>query len=120
MNFRNPGVGQLARFLETVSAYLYKVIHRRDRVHMNADALSRRPCYDNNCQHCACYESRYSDENVAEANLDQRETTSRKMYTAESASNRETGCNAITENRDEDLVSCETCCFRRHKHRILH
>jgi hypothetical protein len=43
INFKNPE-GQLARWLETLSAYDYTIVHRPGRVHSNADALSRRPC----------------------------------------------------------------------------
>ncbi|MCG8079018.1 MAG: reverse transcriptase, partial [Candidatus Thiodiazotropha taylori] len=60
LNFRN-GEGQLARFLETLSAYTFKIQFRPGRLHSNSDALSRRPCYDNNCQYCARYESRYGN-----------------------------------------------------------
>ena len=63
-NFRNHGEGQLARFLETLSGYSYKIIHRQGKIHSNRDSVSRRPCYDNNCQHCTRYEFRYSDEVV--------------------------------------------------------
>lgn len=51
-NFKNPE-GQLARWLETLSAYDYVIEHRAGRVHSNADALSRRPCCDSGCRYCS-------------------------------------------------------------------
>ena len=59
MNFRNTGQGQLARFLETLSAYTFKLEYRQGRLHNNADALSRRPCYSDNCIYCTRYEKNY-------------------------------------------------------------
>ena len=49
INFENPE-GQLARWLQILSAYDYTIVHRPGRVHSNADALSRRPC-SANCSH---------------------------------------------------------------------
>lgn len=51
INFKNPE-GQLARWLETLSAYDYIIMHRPGHTHSNADALSRRPCLEN-CSHCS-------------------------------------------------------------------
>ena len=62
MNFRNTGEGQLARFLEPLSAYSFKLEFRAGRVHMNADALSRRPCYSQNCKYCERYEKLHQPE----------------------------------------------------------
>jgi hypothetical protein len=39
INFENPE-GQLARWLKTLSAYDYYIVHRPGRVHRNADALA--------------------------------------------------------------------------------
>ena len=41
--FREPE-GQLARWLERLQEFDFKIIHRRGQYHGNADALSRRPC----------------------------------------------------------------------------
>ena len=43
LNFKNPE-GQLARWLEVISQYQLKIVHRAGRTHSNADGLSRRPC----------------------------------------------------------------------------
>ena len=58
INFENPE-GQLARWLKTLSAYDYYIVHRPGRVHRNADALSRRPC-SGNCSHCSKRENKES------------------------------------------------------------
>lgn len=70
MNFRNTGEGQLARFLERLSAYSFKLEFRAGRVHSNADILSRRPCYDNNCKYCERYEKLYKPEPPLDVNSD--------------------------------------------------
>ena len=41
--FKEPE-GQLARWLERLQEFDFKIIHRRGKQHGNADALSRRPC----------------------------------------------------------------------------
>lgn len=42
-NFKEPE-GQLARWLEKLQEYEFKILHRPGRKHQNADALSRSPC----------------------------------------------------------------------------
>ena len=42
--------GQMARWLERLKQYHFKIRHRADKLHNNADSLSRRPC--KNCKHC--------------------------------------------------------------------
>ena len=42
MNFKNPE-GQVARWLEVLSTYIFTVEHRPGRLHGNADSLSRKP-----------------------------------------------------------------------------
>ena len=42
-NFKEPE-GQVARWLERLAEYNFKVVHRRGTKHNNADALSRLPC----------------------------------------------------------------------------
>ena len=51
MNFKNVE-GQLARWLTFISSYDFTIEHRAGRLHSNADALSRRPCIEENCKHC--------------------------------------------------------------------
>ena len=42
-NFHEPE-GQLVHWLETLQEYDFEIIHRKGRLHCNADALSRIPC----------------------------------------------------------------------------
>ena len=42
-NFKEPE-GQLARWLERLAEFDYKITHRQGKKHVNADALSRLPC----------------------------------------------------------------------------
>lgn len=58
MNFKNPE-GQIARWLEILGTYDFKMEHRAGRVHSNADALSRRPCLTSECTYYARAENRY-------------------------------------------------------------
>ena len=83
MRFKNCE-GQIARWIETLSAYTFTIVHRAGRVHNNADALSRRPCYDNQCRHCDRYEQRYSPEKNADLNagwndVEQKAVTTEKV-----------------------------------------
>jgi len=50
LNFKNPE-GQVARWIERLQEYQFKMEHRKGRLHNNADALSRRPCRVD-CKHC--------------------------------------------------------------------
>ena len=47
--FKHPE-GQMARWLEVLSSYDFKIKHRAGLQHRNADGLSRRPCSP--CRHC--------------------------------------------------------------------
>ncbi|XP_053356089.1 uncharacterized protein LOC128527651, partial [Clarias gariepinus] len=51
LSFKEPE-GQLARWLERLQDYDFIVQHRAGKLHANADALSRRPCSNERCQHC--------------------------------------------------------------------
>uniref|UniRef100_A0AAQ4RI62 Gypsy retrotransposon integrase-like protein 1 n=1 Tax=Gasterosteus aculeatus aculeatus TaxID=481459 RepID=A0AAQ4RI62_GASAC len=51
MTFREPE-GQLARWLEELQGYEFSVVHRAGERHGNADALSRRPCSEDDCRYC--------------------------------------------------------------------
>lgn len=50
LNFKNPE-GQVARWIEQLQEYEFDIEHRNGRAHGNADALSRRPCFDE-CKYC--------------------------------------------------------------------
>ena len=50
LHFKDPE-GQIARWLERLQSYDFKIEHRKGRIHGNADALSRRPC-PSDCKHC--------------------------------------------------------------------
>ena len=65
MRFKNCE-GQIARWIETLSAYTFTVVHRAGRVHNNADSMSRRPCHNNQCKYCDRYERKYSPELLAD------------------------------------------------------
>ena len=52
--FKDPD-GQLARWLESLSIFQMKIIHRPGLVHSNADGLSRRPC--SQCKRADCGET---------------------------------------------------------------
>ena len=41
-NFKEPE-GQLARWLERLEEFQFEIVHRKGKVHSNADALSRIP-----------------------------------------------------------------------------
>ena len=71
LNFRNTGEGQLARFLETLSACSFQLKYRAGRIHSNADAMSRQPYYADNCQYCARYEAKYQSNLTTHDNFDQ-------------------------------------------------
>ena len=49
-SFKEP-TGQLARWLEEISAYNIHIVHRAGKLHTNADALSRLPL---EIQYCSC------------------------------------------------------------------
>lgn len=51
LSFRHPE-GQIARWLERLQQYDFRVEHRPGLTHGNADALSRRPCHQGACKHC--------------------------------------------------------------------
>ena len=55
MRFKNPE-GQVARWLEALSMYDFTIVHRPGAQHLNADALSRRPCED--CRYCTRQEEK--------------------------------------------------------------
>ena len=56
IKFRTPE-GQIARWLQKLQDYDFKVLHRAGRKHGNADAMSRRPCPED-CKHCTSAETK--------------------------------------------------------------
>ena len=50
LRFKNPE-GQLAKWLERLQEYKFKVQHRQGRLHGKADGLPRRTCPED-CRHC--------------------------------------------------------------------
>lgn len=56
MEMKQPE-GQIARWLEKLQQYHFKIKHRPGKLHNNADALSRRPCKEE-CKHCLRVEQR--------------------------------------------------------------
>ena len=65
LSFRLPE-GQIARWLERLQQYDFRVEHRPGHRHGNADALSRRPCIHSGCKHCDRMETREKLQRQAE------------------------------------------------------
>ena len=62
-NFKNVE-GQLARWLTFLSGYDFSIEHRVGKLHSNADALSRRPCLENDCKYCTRVENSNQEDEV--------------------------------------------------------
>ncbi|XP_058864420.1 uncharacterized protein LOC131706752 [Acipenser ruthenus] len=60
LTFREPE-GQVARWIEQLQAFQYRIQHRAGEKHANADALSRRPCAREGCAHCSRKEEREAE-----------------------------------------------------------
>ncbi|XP_071177861.1 uncharacterized protein [Mytilus edulis] len=73
VNFKNPE-GQLARWLETLGAYDFQIIHRPGRIHSNTDALSRRPCPDD-CSYCSKVEDTFLNAGLGEVEINNEIST---------------------------------------------
>ena len=80
MRFKNCE-GQIARWIETLSAYTFTVVHRAGRVHNNADSMSRRPCHSDKCKYCDRYEQKYSPEIIADFNKNKGDISTEKSVT---------------------------------------
>ena len=63
LNFKNVE-GQLARWLTFLSGYDFSIEHRAGKLHSNADALSRRPCLENDCKYCTRVENSNQEDEV--------------------------------------------------------
>ncbi len=59
LRFKNPE-GQMARWLEVLGTYDFRLQHRPGKYHGNADGLSHRPC--SGCSYCEKREGLYSGE----------------------------------------------------------
>ena len=62
--------GQLARWLQELQLYDFKVEHRQGLKHTNAYTLSRRPCLDSDCKH---YTRQEAKEQLQREEMDQGE-----------------------------------------------
>ncbi|KAI4896948.1 hypothetical protein NFI96_002745 [Prochilodus magdalenae] len=45
--------GQVARWIAALQEYQFTIQHCTGQLHNNADALSRRPCLEENCSYCS-------------------------------------------------------------------
>lgn len=61
LKLKNPE-GQVARWLQILSTYVFDIQHRPGSQHGNADGLSRRPCTE--CTHCERQEVSYEHGNT--------------------------------------------------------
>ena len=61
MKFRTPE-GEIARWLQKLQDYDFKVLHGAGRKHGNADAMSRRPCPED-CKNCTRAEEKQDHSN---------------------------------------------------------
>ncbi|KAJ8933607.1 hypothetical protein NQ318_002770 [Aromia moschata] len=52
--------GQVARWMERLQQYDFKIKHRSGKTHGNADTLSRRPCLEQKCRYCQKIETKES------------------------------------------------------------
>ncbi|KAJ8955813.1 hypothetical protein NQ318_005356 [Aromia moschata] len=63
---KNPE-GQVARWMERLQQYNFKIMHRSGKTHGNADTLSRRPCLEQKCRYCQKIETKeYSNSTTNE------------------------------------------------------
>lgn len=93
VNFKNPE-GQLARWLETLGAYDFQIIHRPCRIHSNADALSRRPCPDD-CSYCLKVEDKFSNVGLGEAEINNEVSTKEVVVMSVGVDDTNTLTNAV-------------------------
>ena len=70
LQMKNPE-GQVARWLERLQQYHFKIRHRAGKLHNNADSLSRRPC--KNCKHCDKIEQRETSFNCGRTAVTENE-----------------------------------------------
>lgn len=70
LRLKNPE-GQVARWMEKLQQYDFKIKHRPGKQHLNADALSRRPCGD--CKHCRRVDEREGVADIRAVTIEQDE-----------------------------------------------
>ena len=63
---KNPE-GQVARWIEFLGTYDFKIQHRAGLKHMNADGLSKRPCDD--CSYCERQEQKETNATFSETSV---------------------------------------------------
>ena len=76
--------GQVARWMEVLGEYDFRIEFRPGKGHQNADAMSRRPCVNHNCKHCDRVETR---ENIFKENMETFETDGDKVSGSSMATN---------------------------------
>ena len=76
--------GQVARWMEVLGEYDFRIEFRPGKGHQNADAMSRRPCVNHNCKHCDRVETR---ENIFKENMETFETDGDKVSGSSTATN---------------------------------
>lgn len=101
-NFKNPE-GQLARWLETLATYDFKIEHRAGRVHSNADGLSRRPCCEFGCNYCLRAEMRYENSDLE--SKDQILNIPESVYNQVSIDSKESPTNNNNSNHSVNVVT---------------
>ena len=110
--FKNPE-GQIARWLETLSTYNFKIEHRAGRIHSNADALSRRPCCESSCSYCLRAEINYENE-LTECNVVQINTNEKSLSDVDLTKSNKNGNQSVcvvTRSQtasNDDKPSCST------------
>ena len=71
--------GQIARSIQKLQQYDFKIIHCPGRANANADALSGRPCYSSECGYC----KRLEEKEVSDDESSQFRKTARSASTQE-------------------------------------
>ena len=93
MTFKEPE-GQVARWIEILSRFHFKIIHRNGLKHLNADSLSRIPCDPDDCD---CYDGQTVVEDLPCGGCDKCKTKHNKWSNF---------------NDVDDIVPLSTRCIR--------
>ncbi|CAC5395695.1 Retrovirus-related Pol polyprotein from transposon 297,Retrovirus-related Pol polyprotein from transposon 17.6 [Mytilus coruscus] len=125
-NFKNPE-GQLALWFEVLASYDFKIEHRAGWSHNNVDALSRRPCYNKECPHCARAEINYElvpthKDSFTVENCNDSVTVSESCRNVQDVSAElsvtKPSISCINEDRRPNMTSDETC--HKVKSHVIH